>query len=109
MNMEATNETGKNPGCNLDERHQDTAKRIATVYYAKVRAAMKASGKTAGMSELFDALLDAMSEGLAYALEAEARAWDRSTQLEDALIEVCRHAPDGEIVKWRKLAGTTQS
>jgi len=32
------------------------------VYYAKVRAAMKASGKTAGMSELFDALLDAMSD-----------------------------------------------
>jgi len=89
---------------NLDERHQDTAKRIVTAHYTKVRAAMKASGKTSGMPELFEALTDAMSEGLAYALEAEARAWDRATQLEDALIEVCRHAPDGEIVKWRKLA-----
>lgn len=89
---------------NLDERHQETAKRITTAHYSKVRAAMKSSGKTSGTAELFDALTDAMSEGLAYALEAEARAWDRATQLEDALIEVCRHAPDGDIVKWRKLA-----
>lgn len=88
----------------LDERHQNTATRITTEHYAKVRAAMKASGKTSGMSELFDALSEAMREGLDYALEAEARAWQRVTKLEDALIVICQHAPHGEIVKSRQLA-----
>ena len=88
----------------LDERHSNTATRITTEHYAKVRAAMKTSGKISGMPELFDALIEAMSEGLAYALEAEARAWQRVTELEDALIIICQHAPDGAIVKSRQLA-----
>ncbi len=67
-------------------------------------AAMTRDGKGSGINELQNAIEEALKEGLGYALDAEERAWLRVTQLEDALIELARHCPIGEIVRGRELA-----
>ena len=88
----------------LDHRHKETAQKIAQEHFSGLKKAMKRDSKGSGINELQNAIEEALKEGLGYALDAEERAWLRVTQLEDALIELARHCPAGEIVRGRELA-----
>lgn len=84
---------------NLDDRHIIAAKRITDQHHSLIKAAGKINAKAA----LYDAVIDAIRYGVGYGLGAEENAWQRVLELEDTLIMIAKHAPDGEIVKSRSL------
>lgn len=51
----------------------------------------------------------AYSAGVGYAIESEAKAWARTTDLEDVIIELVRYAPGSTMMKAKALAAEVEA
>lgn len=88
----------------LDDRHKKTVAIIADEHYAEIRAQMKNKGVTSGRQALESAITEALKTGINFALEQEARAWQRVTELEDLVVGIVSHAPGSDLVRAREFA-----
>ncbi len=87
---------------NLDDRHKKTVTQIASEHYAELRIQMKLKGGQPGMQVLEAAIAEALKTGINFALEQEAHAWQRVTELEDLVVGIVKHALVCR--NWRRIA-----
>lgn len=86
-----------------DDRHQEYLMKIVDKNYAAFEKALASKEKGAAKIKLHEMLETVLQHGISFALDAEANAWQRMTELEDALIAIVSHAPESDLLRARNL------
>lgn len=86
-----------------DDRHQHTIQQMVEQNYTSLKKAMSGKNKTDGKRELHELIETALSHGINFALNSEDAAWQRTTELEDIIIGIVKHAPESDLLRARKL------
>ena len=87
-----------------DDRHQEYVMKVVEKNYPALEKLLAKKDSGAAKIKLHELLETVLQHGIGFALDSEANAWQRMTELEDVIIAIVKHAPESDLLNARKMA-----